>query len=985
MYFLNLEFSDRMKLLFFPLFCIFPLFAHFEHDPAVFIEDRVNALTGEYVSRTCDLVIDAIQPIHLIRTYESSEGIWRICPQKELIVHGEKSGSGKIHYPLLELYEPNGSRLFFDEVDGEFRLQFPKGFANTARGSIGGRTHLGNQRVDLVDCNTIHVRTPEKTVRVYKKTYNWGRNLVFLLESEELPNGNFIVYTYDTYNRLSTIQSASPSMEPYAECSFEYHSTPKLGSDFTVTTSDGQSKTYNFKKCQSSKKAGPLFLLAQVGNEQIVYTSSTPGYRLESEGAIRVVYDQQGRVIKLNDRIFFSYEKGQTRVGDNTYSFNALGQLERINDDCFQWSKQGNLLAKNEDRYLYDSHGNVVEENGTIQKYDQDNRLITQQKGAITTTFQYLGNTGLITEVTRTTSANQIERTCFYYTSYNLLFKKTIDDGQNGIFQKSIEIKGPAHCPFSIIEKGGNTLLNIRSYFYQQNKVIETTPYGQRELPYSPSKSLLENIPFFEVGDKHHTNIPEGAKIERDFLGRITRMAFYDKDTLLQEWQWEYSTFFLEKEIDPEGVITRYEYDEAGRKTKEILKTRQGDVATHYFYNARGQMEKIRYGDIYTRIAYTQDNQIARRWEEDLEGNLVLEKAEGARRSAIPPFPEHPNALKTYDALGRLIELAAADGSVHYTIEYNRRGEPITIIDEMSKLSGKREYDERGYLIQETLLNGETLKSRLDLLGRREQLTLPDSSSIYYCWGPKFLQEITRITSKEHFEYRHHFMNYNAQGLPLVQRMSEGFGQLTFKTDSAGKITSVHSRYFEQDEIEPIEIDAKSIPFTTTTDGLGRITSFTLDHTKIAFTYDPWNRRMSKKAYQLEDGKWTITAHLPYLYDDQNEIGSIDVMENKLKELRILAEHPINTGDNAIAYEINDKPYIPLFDLEGNPALLLSMIRGKVMESYRYSPSGAEVIADYWGDSIPASKAANPWRFQGCRLDEETGLYYMKGAYFQPH
>ena len=127
-----------------------------------------------------------------------------------------------------------------------------------------------------------------------------------------------------------------------------------------------------------------------------------------------------------------------------------------------------------------------------------------------------------------------------------------------------------------------------------------------------------------------------------------------------------------------------------------------------------------------------------------------------------------------------------------------------------------------------------------------------------------------------------------------------------------------------------------------------------------------------------------VDSTIGLLYDEALDIGAVDTESDYICELRVLAEHPINTGDHSIAYELEAKPYIPLFDLEGNPRVLYSLLRGKVMETYRYTPDGAEEILDYWGSKLSQSKAANPWRYRTWRLDEETGLYYVDGEYLRP-
>ncbi|NGX39840.1 MAG: tRNA3(Ser)-specific nuclease WapA [Chlamydiae bacterium] len=311
------------------------------------------------------------------------------------------------------------------------------------------------------------------------------------------------------------------------------------------------------------------------------------------------------------------------------------------------------------------------------------------------------------------------------------------------------------------------------------------------------------------------------------------------------------------------------------------------------------------------------------------------------------------------------------------------------MVDHVNELTGSREYDAKGNLIKEQFLNGHALTSEYDDMGRRIKLTLPDQSNIYYKWGPKYLDEIQRITSKERFNYRHRFIQYNMAGFPTKQRLSEGFGELSFEMDSTLTIVAKKTRMQNQTDENSSSnknrnITKDPINYTYHHDGLGRITEVVKPYQKILFTYDIWNRRMSKRILDKIDGEWTESLHLSFLYDDQKEIGAIDEEEIWLKQLKICAPHLVNPGDQAVAYELEGRPYIAIHDLEGNVQDLYSILRGKLMETYAYSDEGVDQVFDYWNQKISYSKAKNPWRFQCERLDEETGLYFTGGRYYDP-
>ena len=82
----------------------------------------------------------------------------------------------------------------------------------------------------------------------------------------------------------------------------------------------------------------------------------------------------------------------------------------------------------------------------------------------------------------------------------------------------------------------------------------------------------------------------------------------------------------------------------------------------------------------------------------------------------------------------------------------------------------------------------------------------------------------------------------------------------------------------------------------------------------LEFTYDPFNRRISKKylKYSTQKG-WEEEDFRYFLYDDQNEIGSF-AQDFYQKELRILADTESAEIGSAIAFELNNEVYLFGYD-----------------------------------------------------------------------
>ena len=71
--------------------------------------------------------------------------------------------------------------------------------------------------------------------------------------------------------------------------------------------------------------------------------------------------------------------------------------------------------------------------------------------------------------------------------------------------------------------------------------------------------------------------------------------------------------------------------------------------------------------------------------------------------------------------------------------------------------------------------------------------------------------------------------------------------------------------------------------------------------------------------------------------------------------------------------ELNQIPYAPIHDLQGNVAALLNPTQQPTF--YRYTAFGEERIS---------GPAENPWRFSSKRTDEKTNLVYYGRRFYDP-
>jgi RHS repeat-associated protein len=138
-------------------------------------------------------------------------------------------------------------------------------------------------------------------------------------------------------------------------------------------------------------------------------------------------------------------------------------------------------------------------------------------------------------------------------------------------------------------------------------------------------------------------------------------------------------------------------------------------------------------------------------------------------------------------------------------------------------------------------------------------------------------------------------------------------------------------------------------------DSLDRLISITTPSKTSTFTYDYFNRRLSRNE--------TL-----YIYDGENEIGSY---RDGIQELRILGEgHGAEIGAS-LFLELDEKTYIPLHDQRGCVITLLDPTKAPC-ETYRYTAFGEELT----GNTL------SPWRFSSKRM--EGDLVYFGRRYYAP-
>ena len=452
--------------------------------------------------------------------------------------------------------------------------------------------------------------------------------------------------------------------------------------------------------------------------------------------------------------------------------------------------------------------------------------------------------------------------------------------------------------------------------------------------------------------------------------------------------------------------------DSAQEKVTQMTYNHYGDLLTKlepgtsspitYTYNKKGDLEKIHFQEDGSKKETTYKLSF------DNKGNLTsfnIPSKVSISRQFNPHNELHSETIKdelgsysiqcSYDGTGSITEIELPDGSF---IQYEYEGPFVKRAARLSK--EKQELyqykvfsrDLMGNILEDIFpYHAGSRKHRFDKSGRRIEVAtdfFQDTAQGYDPLGNIASRETLIDGKKTHFSYSYDGLN---------QLLSEkGSIEHTYTYDSIrNRKSKDDSSYTINEGNELIETEEATYTFdsrgnlaTKTTKGhtwefkhnpLNQLISITLPNkTTITFTYDITGKRLSKK---IETSRGSEIFR--YFYLRQTELGCLDAKGN-IVQLRVPSNPNQAEKEPFIAFELQKEVYVPIYDIQGNVALLVDPDRRTVQESYHYSVFGEEEILNRRGREVKHSLLQNPWRYRGSRTDEETGLLCIGCRYYDP-
>lgn len=818
------------------------------------------------------------------------------------------------------------------------------------------------------------------------KEYDANGNLIY--EYGPKP-GNEKVYTHDFANRLIRLEEIDDGVVLTTK-----HSYDAMGN--RTTTEDASGNVIHYTYNHLDKVVRIDFPDSYIIKEYDVFGNVTK--EMESSGAtIQKVNNVRGQPIVT------TYPDGTQESCE--YTLDGLLEKKTERNHTYHlytydyqkrplktttYDPSGNPIKTVTSEYnafnkIYETDG---EGNATYFTYDGAGRLIKECKGEITVRYEY-DTLGRQTKL-HTGDINTLIKT---YDPLNQVLEERLEDQKGNLFRKTT---------FTYDEHGNVTSQCV----HLEDKVAMTrTDYNSQKLP---TKTV-------------------------DAEGNVTQF-FYDYTFNNDLGQAVVKVTC----IDPLGNVTETVTDRKGKEVLTIRKNAFGDVIakTHIVRDGIGNPIEDRYEvyrgkELIRTISNTREFDLCNRTTTMVEGAGTPEQKitrytytlSGEQETVSKP--DGVTLYHSYDPHGRLLKLQSSDQSIEYNYQYDLNDNPIVITDKAGERT-YRQYDANCRLTKETLANGLAVAYTYDQLGRKTQITLPDKSTVAYTYDAANLKSVQRKNFTH--KYLEHDLAGNiikSQGIAYSQKtlfaytlkgqlesiIHPHFKQKDFKYDAVGNLTEftldnrlhtfkyddsyqleeetgftehkyAHDSLYNRLQKDDQEYDYNALNqrknesytatgnletyngYQLTYDALDRLIEAKNEKGTYRYSYDSFNRRTHKT-----DQKGNVTA---FIYQDRDEVGSYK--NGKCQDLRVLGTGRAAEIGASVIIESDGWTYAPVHDHYGNVAALISTITGYATQRYRYSAFGEQTKQGGY----------SPWRYQGKRVDEETGLVNFGRRYYCP-
>jgi RHS repeat-associated protein len=618
-------------------------------------------------------------------------------------------------------------------------------------------------------------------------------------------------------------------------------------------------------------------------------------------------YDRAGRKIGL-------------QRGDyvERYEYDALGRLVKLTTPCLIAVKDYDLLNRVVDEQSFDLQGTllshvsyVVDEMGRkirTHTYTDDDVLVDM--------WRYNSRGDL---VWHKDALGQVTRNIYRHNFYNEFGQKVLQH--------------------EMIDPMGQRMITTLDAIGRVVSVEQKNPFG------------------IAVQKRDYSYDARGNKI------RSAEIVFPDDRKVENTWDWDSLNQLVavtEGVGTPEQKRTRYTYNTYGQKTS--VKKPDGTEIS-YTYDLFGRVSTLKSDNILYEYSYDAMDQIIE-VKDGVAGTTTTRVYDSAHHMVQENLAHGITLNYRWDNGGRLRELSIPnEGSVHYTYQGSHLKTVVRYDDAC------QEKYSATYL-------------HYDLSGKIRKLALPGNVELNYEYDA-----LKRVTSLSALSWSQRALEYDLSGNLLSFQICDRETRFTY--DDLSQLTSekgefnhsyIHDSLYnlvDRDGIktsynainQPLDVEQtydsngnliSSGDRVFRYDALDRLIQVQTPSEKLHFTYDAFNRRLTKN-------------EASFIYQGDHEIGMIE--KGCLKQFRTLGGHGSGAEIGAsLALELEGQVYAPIHDHRGNISALFDTA-GTLIASFTYSA---------FGESHSSNDVDNPWLFSSKRLDSETGLYYFGRRYYDP-
>jgi RHS repeat-associated protein len=799
--------------------------------------------------------------------------------------------------------------------------------------------------------------------------------------------GNETLYIYDEFGRL--IQTKHPPIQD-AKGTLSMATDSSKYDIFGQVISEANARGHTTTYCKTILGKPHQISHPDGTSESCLYDAD--GFQIKSvaKNGTYTLYenDYQGRCTKK--RVYTpSGELLQTTAATYNafYKLTETDALGRVT--YFTYDGAGRLVREcKNDTEIIIRYDNLGRERERHERYgDNANDIIIQAKK-----YDLLNR--VVNETTRNADGTLIEEKSYEYDedgNRNLVI--TYNQAGESVQRTTYD----AHKnPIVVTDALDHTMATHISYSYMN-------AFGQC-VPYKETVDPLGNCTVIICDTRGKV----AAKLRKNALGQLTQKQEFIYDQAGNRCRW------IETVLTPDSmdrkVITEWRYD-AMNRIADIIEAAGTPEAKHIHitFNKAGQKENIVKPDgVILRHAYdslgrlesmtSSDGTIHYNYSYDALDNPIVVKDVVQKRTTF----------KTYDANNSLSEEILGNGlSIRYS--YDHMGRPTCIelpdgssqefvyngarLSEVRRLTNQgaiayshryREYDLSGHVIESELAgNLGTLCMNYDLLGRPVEIrTDARQETVQYDAVGNLIQR--NICDSEGsieclYTYDDLYQLQSETGIGAHEYLNDSLYNRVQKDSAAIAINNLNqvladeANNYTYDPNGNLILETGSRYLEYAYDAFDRLVSVKTPTIDFRYEYDENNRRLLKTSFTKEG---EIVEAIRYIYIGNNEVGRCNEV-GTITEYRLLGKIADSERGNAVGVELGGQVFVPIHDIPGNLAALLSS-DGSQVAAYRYTVFGEQLIYGLFGTVCP-------WRFSSKRFDEETELFYFGRRYYSPN